>query len=156
MRPNALASFLLCGGALLPLVARAQTSPFPPFAALAGGPSVFTKIGIRHYDAGVMADLATRPSGIIVVPPNFVIPAGTGPSSALAAPAVTTVGGPPVSPVVPAAFGGVPIAAPAGTNVLPDGVRRIFVLESDNSLVIEGTPDGAQALEGIIEGTAGH
>ena len=36
-----------------------------------------------------------------------------------------------------------PKAAP---NVLPEGVRRIFVLESDNSLVIEAAPEGLASL----------
>ena len=31
-------------------------------------------------------------------------------------------------------------------NVLPEGVQRIFVLESDNSLVIEATPEGLASL----------
>ncbi len=38
----------------------------------------FTEIGVKHYDAGMMADLATRPGGLIDVPPNFVIPANSG------------------------------------------------------------------------------
>ncbi len=152
MKSTALLVFLLCGGAFLPLAAWAQVPFVPPPAA----PSVFTKIGIRHYDAGVMADLATRPSGIIVVPPNFVVPANSGPSFGSAAPAITTVGGPPIAVTPPSTAGGVPAVAPAATNVLPDGVRRIFVLESDNSLVIEGTPEAAQALGDLIEGTAGN
>jgi hypothetical protein len=152
VKQRALVPLLFCGGSLLPLTARAQVFPNPPPA----NPPVFTKIGIRHYDAGVMADLATRPSGIIVVPPNYVIPAGAGPAFGLAAPAVTTVGRPlpSAASVLP---GGVPTApVVAGTNVLPEGVRRIFVLESDNSLVIEGTPEAAQALGDLIEGGTGR
>ena len=34
----------------------------------------------------------------------------------------------------------------AAPNVLPEGVRRIFVLESDNSLVIEAAPEGLASL----------
>lgn len=73
------------------------------------------KIGIQHYDAGVIADLITRPNGIIVVPPNFVVPANPQPQAnpAQAAPAV------------------------APLRVLPPGVTRIFILQSDNSLVFE-------------------
>jgi len=91
----------------------------PAFPPPSGGQYQFTKIRIQHYDAGVIADLITRPAGIIAVPPNFVIPASVG------------------AAVIP------PKAAP---NVLPEGVRRIFVLESDNSLVIEATPDGLASL----------
>lgn len=154
MKSPALVSLLLCGGVLLPMAVRAQA----PFSLPPAAPSVFTKIGIRHYDAGVMADLATRPSGIIVVPPNFVIPAGGGPSSLLASPVVTTIGGL-AAPSPFAAVGAAPsapVAAPATANVLPAGVRRIFVLEGDNSLVIEGTPEAAQSLRELIEGTAGN
>lgn len=71
----------------------------------------FQTIGVKHYDAGMMADLATRPGGLIDVPPNFVIPANSGASK------------PPGA---------------AANNVLPDGVKRIYARESDNVLVIEG------------------
>ena len=115
------------------------------------GQSHFYKIGVKHYDPGVIAELLTRQSGIIDVPPNFVIPSGGSASPALSGPAVTTVR-------PPSAFGqAVPLggsqtltgpqAAPAAANsVLPDGVRRIFVLHSDNSLVVEATPEGMARL----------
>ena len=34
----------------------------------------------------------------------------------------------------------------AGANVLPPGVKRIFILESDNSLVVEATAQGYENL----------
>ena len=76
-------------------------------------PMHFTKIQVQHYDAGVMAGLITQPDGIIVVPPNFVISA----AKQSAASAVTTV-----------------------KPVLPQGIQRIYVLESDNSVVIQTAP----------------
>ena len=105
---------VLTAGTLLASSVQAQSDS--PFQKISSDGYRFTKIRIRHYDAGMIADLITRPDGIIVVPPNFVVPAGA---------------------MVP------PKAAP---NVLPEGVRRIFVLESDNSLVIEATPEGLASL----------
>ena len=105
---------VLTAGTLLASSVPAQ--PDLPFQKISSDGYRFTKIRIKHYDAGMIADLITRPDGIIVVPPNFVVPAGT---------------------MVP------PKAAP---NVLTEGVRRIFVLESDNSLVIEATPEGLASL----------
>lgn len=87
-----------------------------PFQKTGSDRYQFTKIRIKHYDAGMLADLITRPGGIIAVPPNFVVPAGA-----------TT-------------------PQKAAPNLLPEGVRRIFVLESDNSLVIEATPEGLASL----------
>ncbi len=129
-------------------------------SADAEGQDRFYRIGVKHYDAGMMADLATRPDGIIEVPPNFVIPAGSAASAAgmsPAAPAVTTVSprsafGPAGGLNTPVPFGATPAvtgpqAAPAAANnVLPDGVRRIYARESDNSLVIEATPSGLARL----------
>ena len=100
------------------LVPTARAQSVAPFQKTGSDRYQFTKIRIKHYDAGMIADLITRPDGIIAVPPNFVVPAG------MAAPQ----------------------KAPATANVLPEGVRRIFVLESDNSLVIEATPEGLASL----------
>jgi hypothetical protein len=104
----------------------------------------FTKIGIKHYDPITMADLITREGGIIVVPPNFVTPAGSG-SGASATPTVTTVPSGPASGAA-SPFGSRPTgsqAAPsAAKNVLPEGIKRIYALESDNSLVIESSGTG--------------
>ena len=105
---------VLTAGTLLSSSVQAQSGS--PFQKISSGGYRFTKIRIKHYDAGMIADLITRPDGIIVVPPNFDVPAGT---------------------MVP------PKAAP---NVLTEGVRRIFVLESDNALVIEATPEGLASL----------
>ena len=112
------------------------------------GQNNFYKIGIKHYDAGVIADAMTRRGGIILLPPNFVIPANSGAPTTLASPTVTTLGRP-LTPAIPAANGGVPQAGlPMAANVLPPGVKRIFVLESDNSLVIEATAQGYDNLTG--------
>jgi len=109
------------------------------------GQTAFYKIGIKHYDAGVIADAITRRGGIILLPPNFVIPANSVAPGALAPPTTTQLGPPrPQGLAVPAA--GPPGLAAA--NVLPPGVKRIFVLESDNSLVIEATPQGYDDLTG--------
>ena len=117
-------------------------------SAIDTGQNTFYKIGIKHYDAGMIADALTRPGGIILLPPNFVIASA---SSALGAPAgttITTVGAPrnpmPTLPAVNNVQAGVLAAA----NVLPPGVKRIFVLASDNSLVIEATPKGYDNLTG--------
>ena len=94
-------SLLLAGLATaLPLLAQAP-------------PVQFTKIQVRHYDAGMMADLITRPGGIIVVPPNFVIAAAKQPPAN---------------------------ASTAANPVLPPGIQKIYVLESNNSLVIQTAP----------------
>ena len=46
------------------------------------GQNSFYKIGIKHYDAGMIADAMTHRDGIILLPPNFVIPSGfAGPSA---------------------------------------------------------------------------
>lgn len=105
----------------------------------------FYKVGIRHYDAGMMADLITRQDGIILVPPNFVIPANPSAPGMLAPPTVTTMASPPPGPAATAPTGQTPpvagpAAAPAAANALPPGIKRIFVLESDNSLVFEADP----------------
>jgi hypothetical protein len=105
---------VFAAGTLLASSVQAQSAP--PFQKARAGGYQFTKIRIKHYDAGAIADLITRPDGIIIVPPNFVLPAGA---------------------MVPQKV--VP-------NALPEGVRRIFVLESDNSLVIEATPEGLASL----------
>ncbi len=108
------------------------------------GQTTFYKIGIKHYDAGVIADAMTRRGGIIL-PPNFVIPANGAAPGALAPPTVTAPGLPRgLNPAAPVA-GALPGQA---ANVLPPGVKRIFVLESDNSLVIEATPQGYDQLTG--------
>ena len=138
---------LLASAALCPLAVSAQSAlpstAKPTLPAKDAGRYQFTKIGIKHYDAGVMADLITRPDGIIVVPPNFVVPANpVAPTSAAAGP-------PKAAPSVQAN-----VQPNTQTNVLPPGVRRIFVLESDNSLVIEATPDGlAQLSLSEVKGT---
>ncbi len=103
------------------------------------------KTGINHYDARVMADLITRKDGIILVPSNLVMLGNAAPA-ALGGPNVTTVGGGPFGPGLPATaptngpLSG-PQAVPVANNVLPDGIKRIFALQSDNSLVFEtGSP----------------
>jgi len=108
----------------------------------------FYKIGVKHYDAGMIADALTRRGDIIPVPPNFVIPSAFGGPGTPTGPVVTTVGAPrnqaPTAPI-----GIAPQAGPqASANILPPGVKRIFVLESDNSLVIEATPQGYDNLIG--------
>lgn len=127
------------------------------------GPLHLYKIGIKHYDPGVIAELLTHQTGIVDVPPNFVIPSGASSSGANAPSArpglgITTVGGPSAfGPPVP--LGGAPAltgpqSAPAGGNaVLPDGVKRIFVRHSDNSLVIEATPEGMARILPLIKET---
>lgn len=100
----------------------------------------FTKIGIKHYDAVTMADLITRQGGIIVVPPNFVNSAGSGASIAAATPTVTTVPSGPVSSA--SSPSGPQVASAAANNVLPEGIKRIYALQSDNSLVIESSGTG--------------
>jgi len=117
------------------------------FSAEDTGQSSFYKLGIKHYDAGVIADALTRRSGIILLPPNFVIPANPGVPGTLGPPNAATLG---------AARGLGPVAANGGAfqpgqpsaNVLPPGVKRIFVLESDNSLVVEATAQGYDNLTG--------
>lgn len=105
-------------------------------------PNNFTKIGLFHYDAAMMAGLVTRPDGIIDVPPNFVIavnsagmpssaPAGTAPMPGMP----TNQGGPAVRGPVPAV-----------NAILPDGVKRIFALQGDNSLVIKSAPSSFARL----------
>lgn len=112
------------------------------------GQNSFYKIGIKHYDAGMIADAMTHRDGIILLPPNFVIPSGFAGPSVPTGPNVTTVGGP-RNPGLTAPTGSAPQAGPlAAANVLPPGVKRIFVLESDNSLVIEATPQGYNNLTG--------
>lgn len=99
------------------------------------------KTGINHYDARVMADLITRRSGIILVPSGLVMPGNLGAANANMGAGGTF--GPGVTPngIVPA-NGPVP-QSPVGSNLLPDGIKRIFALQSDNSLVIEtGSADG--------------
>ena len=108
------------------------------------------KIRMRHYDAGMIADALTRRDGIIPLPPNFVIPSGTVAAGGPTAPNVTTAG---VARNLPpaAANGAVPQnglqpGLRTGANVLPPGVKRIFILESDNSLVVEATAQGYDNL----------
>ena len=133
-------------------------SPLAPMPEDAGQ-SHFYRIGIQHYDPGVIAELLTRQSGIIDVPPNFVIPSGpTAPLGLTGPAAITSVRAPSAfGPAVP--FGGIqnstgPQAAPAaGNSVLPDGVKRIFVRHSDNSLVVEATPEGMARLLPLIKET---
>lgn len=111
----------------------------------------FTKIGIKHYDAGAMADLITRQGGIILVPPNFVFSSGfngSGISAGSATPTVTTVPNGGSGPAVPSPFGPRPAqtgpssAPAAANNILPQGIKHIYALESDNSLVIESAGSG--------------
>lgn len=138
----------------------APPAALPPTVAVAAsaedaGPDRFYKIGVKHYDAGMMADLATRPGGIILVPPNFVIPANPGAVGGIAGPTVTTVTSQPQAGN-PAAPASVPLANNAlpnnalPNNVLPEGVKRIYALASDNSLVIEATPSGLARLPFVL------
>lgn len=133
-------------GASAPL--DAETPAAFPAPAQDTGPSSFYKIGVKHYDAGMIADAMTRRDGIILLPPNFVIPANPAALGTLASPTVITPGAPRgLGPSVPS--GSAPQPGPlAAANVLPPGVKRIFVLESDNSLVIEATPQGYNTLTG--------
>lgn len=111
------------------------------------GQNSFYKIGIKHYDAGMIADALTRRGGIILLPPNFVIASGAAMPSTSVTPTVTTVGVPRnLGPAAP--IGNAAQAGPAAATVLPPGVKRIFVLASDNSLVIEATPQGYDNLTG--------
>ncbi len=103
--------------------------------------SQFYKIGVQHYDAGMMADLVTRQDAIVVVPPNFVIADGGLAPVLSGGPVVTTIGGPNNRPVPgPAPAAAPPVNNPMANNRLPDGVQRIYALRADNSLVIEITP----------------
>lgn len=110
-----------------------------PAQAAAPG-STFYKIGIQHYDAGMMADLATRQDAIVVIPPNFVIPDGGFAPALSGGPSVTTLGAPGGRPLPNTAPNAAPAPAPAANNRLPDGVERIYALRSDNSLVIQVKP----------------
>jgi len=126
----------------------AETPAGFPVPAEDTGRNNFYKIGIKHYDAGMIADALTRRGGIILLPPNFVIPSAFAALGMPAGPAVTTVG----VPRNPGLAANTVIAPPAGpsasANVLPPGVKRIFVLASDNSLVVEATPKGYDNLTG--------
>ena len=104
------------------------------------------KIRIKHYDAGMIADALTRPGGIILLPPNFVIPSAFGAAGGPTAPNIATAGA--ARGLTPAAANGVgpQPGLPTGANVLPPGVKRIFILESDNSLVVEATAQGYENL----------
>ena len=90
-------------------------------------PASYAEVRLRHYDAAQMAGLITRPDGIIDVPPNFVFAANAAPPGP-AAPV-------PAGPGQPA---GVRPATRGAATVLPDGISRIFALQSNNSLVLEG------------------
>ena len=115
--------------------AHAQT-PSQPNAA-----DQFYTISVQHYDAGVMADLATRQDPIVLVPPNFVVPSGGFAPALSGGPAVITFS----APGLRSAPNTLPTAAPApmppANNRLPDGVERIYALQSNNTLVIQKTPD---------------
>ena len=113
----------------------------------------FYKIRVKHYDAGMIADALTRPGGIIVLPPNFVIPSSFAASGAPGSPTMMTLGAArglgPNAPNGGVPNGGVPPPGAQGTgNILPPGVKRIFILESDNSLVVEATSQGYDNLTG--------
>lgn len=123
--------------ALLLGTAHAQT-PSQPDAA-----SQLYKIGVQHYDAGMIADLATRQDAIVLVPPNFVIPSGGFAPVLSGGPAVTTLGAPGLRPAPNTPPTAAPVPTPPANNRLPDGVERIYALQSDNSLVIQ-TRRGAQ------------
>ena len=88
-----------------------------------------------------MADLATRQDPIILVPPNFVVPSGGFAPALSGGPAVITLS----APGLRSAPNTLPTAAPApmppANNRLPDGVERIYALQSNNTLVIQKTPD---------------
>lgn len=127
-------------GLLSALLAGALSAAHAQEPAQAAAPgSQFFKIGVQHYDAGMMADLVTRQDAIVVVPPNFVIPDGGFAPALSGGPVVTTLGAPGGRPLPNAA----PTAAPApvANNRLPDGVERIYALRSDNSLVIQMRSD---------------
>lgn len=113
-----------------------QTAPVSRTEAV----SQFYKIGVQHYDAGMMADLATRQDPIVLVPPNFVIPSGGFAPALSGSPAVTTLGAPGPRPVPNTLPTAAPAPTPPANNRLPDGVERIYALQSNNSLVIQMTP----------------
>lgn len=132
----------------VPSALRAATvsvDPSPADPAEDAEQSQIYKTGINRYDARVMADLITRKEGIILVPSNLVMLGNASPAP-LGGPNVTTVGGAPFGsglPTTAPANGPLfnPQAVPAANNVLPDGIKRIFALQSDNSLVFEtGSP----------------
>lgn len=118
-------AFLIVPALLLGTVSVAQAQEADQSAPSVVSP--FYKIGVQHYDAAMMADLATRQDPIVVIPPNFVIPdAGFAPR--------------PAQNALPNALPNAAPAAPAN-NRLPAGVQRIYALRADNSLVIKTTPD---------------
>ena len=128
--------------------------PGPSFPVEDAGPNNIYKIRMRHYDAGMIADALTRRGGITLLPPNFVIPSNFGSAGGPAGPNVTTVGAARGLPPVAATAAGTQPGQVAGANVLPPGVKRIFILESDNSLVVEATAQGYENLtdERLISG----
>ncbi len=115
--------------------AHAQT---PDQSAPVGG---FFKIGVQHYDAGMMADLATRQDAIVIVPPNFVIPDDGFAPALFGGPVVTTLGAPARRPAPNALPNAAPVPMPPANNRLPDGVERIYALRADNSLVVQMAPN---------------
>ncbi len=116
---------------------------FPP--ADAGQNNIY-KIRIRHYDAGMIADALTRRGGIIQLPPNFVIPSSASVAGGPTGPNITTVGAAAGQPPAAPNGGGLQNGTATGANVLPPGVKRIFILASDNSLVVEATAQGYENL----------
>lgn len=100
----------------------------------------FYKIGVQHYDAGMMADLVTRQDPIVIVPPNFVIPSGGFAPALSGGPATTTLGAPGLRPAPNTLPTAASAPTPPANNRLPDGVERIYALQSNNSLVIQMTP----------------
>ena len=108
-----------------------------------GEQSQIYKTGIAHYDARAMADLITRKDGIILVPSNVVTLGNAAAPGPLGGSGFMTLGGGAFGPGQPTANGAQTgpfpgsSAIPTANNVMPDGIRRIFALQSDNSLVIE-------------------
>ena len=105
----------------------------------------FYKISLKYYDALMIARLATHRDGLIEVPPNYPVSA----TSAAPSPVSASV------PAVPGSPATEHFSASPETG-LPDGVKRIFALQSDNSLVIEATPKGFAELTDLPLASEGY
>jgi hypothetical protein len=120
----------------------------------------FYKIGINHYDAGMLARLIAHPNGLVDVPPNFVVTTNAAAATPTAPKNTPAVPGAPASP--PAApysampYSVAPVPSLVPQTEMPEGVKRIFALQSDNSLVIEATPKGFASLTDLQLASEGY
>ena len=117
----------------------------------------FYKIGINHYDAGMLARLIAHQNGLVDVPPNFVVTVNSAAAATPLPPATNTLavpGTPGNSPAVPYSVAPMPSLVPQ--TEMPEGVKRIFALQSDNSLVIEATPKGFASLTDLRLASEGY